>query len=357
MSKSILILGAGLTGLTLAWKLRNSGWSVQLLEARDRIGGRIDTRYEQDGAGVEMGATWLGKKHTALNKLLEQLEIDIFPQQMGKTAIYEALSTSPPQLVTLPPNPDPSYRIRGGSTLLVRKLADALLPEQIKLEQVVQHIRAENGQVIVQTDKARFTAEVVVSTLPPYLLLNTIRFDTPLPEPLSQIAEATHTWMGESIKVGLTYKQPFWRNPKLSGTIFSNVGPIPEMYDHSNFEDNFYALKGFFNGSYFSIDRKARRDMVLTQLEKYYGKQVYNYINYQETVWRTEPYTFHVYKEHLLPHQNNGHPVFQKSIWKGKFWLAGAETASAHPGYMEGAVRSAAYVSEQLLKMDYEKIG
>lgn len=39
--------------------------------------------------------------------------------------------------------------------------------------------------------------------------------------------------MGESIKVGLTYATPFWRE-KSSETIFSNVGPIPEMYDYSN---------------------------------------------------------------------------------------------------------------------------
>jgi len=97
--------------------------SVQLLEARDRIGGRIDTSYQKEGAGVEMGATWLGKKHAALNGLLQNLGLDIFPQQMGGTAIYEALSTSPPQLVTLPPNPAPSYRIKGGSTLLIKKLA------------------------------------------------------------------------------------------------------------------------------------------------------------------------------------------------------------------------------------------
>ena len=39
--------------------------------------------------------------------------------------------------------------------------------------------------------------------------------------------------MGESIKVGLTYATPLERE-KSSETIFSNVGPIPEMYDHSN---------------------------------------------------------------------------------------------------------------------------
>jgi len=295
-----------------------------------------------------MGATWLGKKHMALYQLLQELEVDIFPQQMGDTAHYEPLSTSPPQLVTLPPNPDPSYRIKGGSSMLINKLAAHLSSEQIKMGAVVQRISEEGEQMKVITNNGTYLADQVVSTLPPYLLVKTVKFEDTLPEKLMEIAQATHTWMGESIKVGLRYKQPFWKEKNTSGTIFSNVGPIPEMYDHSNYESNYFALKGFFNGSYFSITMEERRDMVLKQLEKYFGKVVYEYEEYHEAVWRLEPYTFHTYDQHLLPHQNNGHPVFRKSFYNNKFWIAGAETAGAYPGYMEGAVQSANFIMENI---------
>jgi len=53
---------------------------------------------------LEMGATWLGEKHTALIDLLNKLKIEIFEQKLGETAIYESISTSPPQLVKLGPN-------------------------------------------------------------------------------------------------------------------------------------------------------------------------------------------------------------------------------------------------------------
>ena len=69
-----------------------------------------------------MGATWLGKKHTHLNELLRELNIGIFEQVLGNTAIYEPISSSFPQIVTLPPNTDPSYRIKGGSTRLIESL-------------------------------------------------------------------------------------------------------------------------------------------------------------------------------------------------------------------------------------------
>ena len=72
--------------------------------------------------------------------------------------------------------------------------------------------------------------------------------------------------MGESIKVGLTYAQPFWRSKNSSGTIVSNVGPIPEMYDHSNYEDSLFALKGFLNGVFHAATKEERKNLILNTL-------------------------------------------------------------------------------------------
>ena len=53
----VVILGAGLAGLTLAYRLRDSGLRVTVLEARRRLGGRILTSRPEGGAPIEMGAT------------------------------------------------------------------------------------------------------------------------------------------------------------------------------------------------------------------------------------------------------------------------------------------------------------
>ena len=57
-NKDILILGAGLCGLTLAYRLQQAGKAVRVLEARQRIGGRMETIAAKDGTPIEMGATW-----------------------------------------------------------------------------------------------------------------------------------------------------------------------------------------------------------------------------------------------------------------------------------------------------------
>lgn len=345
---NILIIGAGLTGLTLAYLLRNDTRKVLLLEGSNRVGGRIHTHYPDNGPPQEMGATWLGKKHEQLNELLTELNLGIFEQILGKTAIYEPLSTSPPQLVTLPPNNDPSYRIQGGTEKLIQTLHGFLEPDQVQLNQRVTAIEQAATGLKVTTKDQVITADYVISTLPPYLLNETISVEPPLPENLLNVAEKTHTWMGDSIKVSLSYAQPFWREKQLSGTIFSNVGPIPEMYDHADYDDEKFALKGFFNGTYYSLSREERLEMALKQLEKYFGPVVRNYLEYSEAVWANDPLTYVPYSSHVLPHQNNGHAVYQQAYLDGRLFVAGTETATVNPGYMEGAVQSARSIARAI---------
>lgn len=348
IQSDVVIIGAGLTGLATAYFLRDSQLKVSIVEARDRIGGRIHTKYDPSLAAQEMGATWLGKKHQELIRLLETLEIGVFEQALGKLAVYEPISTSPHQIVQLPPNTDPSFRIQGGTTRLINTLADNLEEGQLHTSQVIKSIEADEEGISVQSATHCFRGTKVISTLPPYLLLKTIAISPALPTELTAVIKQTHTWMGESIKVSLTYAKPFWRAANSSGTIFSNVGPIPEMYDHSNYEDNAFALKGFFNGSYFSVSKAERLEMVLKQLRKYFGAQADDFLSYEETVWRKEAFTFIPYESHVLPHQNNGHPIYRNTFLDGKLLIAGSETAASFPGYMDGAVTSARFAVSML---------
>jgi monoamine oxidase len=49
--------------------------------------------------------------------------------------------------------------------------------------------------------------------------------------------------------------------------------------------------------------------------------------------------SFHPYKELVLAHQNNGHPLLK--ILNQKLYISGAETAAQNPGYMDGAIFAA----------------
>lgn len=349
INTDILIIGGGLTGLTLAYLLRDSNLKVKIVEARDRLGGRIHTLYHEKLPSLEMGATWLGKKHTALVQLLKELKIGMYPQLMTDKAIYEVDARSGAQLVSLPPNPEPSHRIAGGSSHLINTLVNHLVSDLIDTHQIVHTIHKKEEVFLVETNQQTYQAKIVVSTLPPFLLKHTINISPSLPNELLDIAEQTHTWMGESIKVAIAYKAPFWRTTHGTGIIFSNAGPINEMYDHSNEALGRFGLKGFINGAYYTATKEQRTQVVLRQLQKYFGQQAMDYISYQETVWRKESFTFTPYAGYIMPHQNNGNSIFRQPYLGGRFFVAGSETATQFPGYMDGAVRSA-YAVYQAIK-------
>jgi monoamine oxidase len=78
-SWDVVIIGAGVSGLAAACELRGTGRSVLLLEARDRVGGRVWTRHEPDlSASIELGAEFI---HGRVPETFELL------QEVGKAAL------------------------------------------------------------------------------------------------------------------------------------------------------------------------------------------------------------------------------------------------------------------------------
>ena len=66
----VIVVGAGLAGLAAAVELRRLGASVQVIEARDRVGGRVWTRQSPDGeAYAEAGAEFVDHEHVELRRL------------------------------------------------------------------------------------------------------------------------------------------------------------------------------------------------------------------------------------------------------------------------------------------------
>lgn len=347
IESDILIIGAGLTGLYLSYLLREMGRKVMIVEARSILGGRILTKEDGINPPLEMGATWFGYEHSHLQTLISELGLRIFEQKLGDRAIYEPISSSPPQIVKLPPNDRPSFRFIDGTDSIIKSLANEI-ESKIHLNQIIQKVELDTGGINAHTINTTYHAKFIVSTIPPALLQNSVEFIPELPEKLLSVTASTHTWMGDSIKVALAYEDAFWDTAELSGTIFSSVGPIPEMYDHSNYDHNKHALMGFLNGTYFSLQKSERLELILTQLEKYYGPQVRGFVSYEEKVWRNDPFTFFPYRDHVLPHQNNGHAIYQDVYLDNRFILAGSETCADFGGYMEGALRSARFVFDHL---------
>ena len=72
MSKKVIVVGAGIAGLTAAYRLQTSGYDVTLLEASSRVGGRMSTD-RVNGDVIERGAQFLTSKYHTLIPLISEL--------------------------------------------------------------------------------------------------------------------------------------------------------------------------------------------------------------------------------------------------------------------------------------------
>jgi len=335
----VLIIGAGLSGLLIGYRLKTEGIPFKILEARDRVGGRINTLKGTNNTPIEMGATWFMNQHQNLMSLLNELELDYFEQHVDSSVYFESSKNSPIQSIQIPSQAS-SYRISGGTTHLIDTLLQKLDENDILLNQTVKSIKCNQNTVQVTT-KEVFEGKMVVLAVPPKLWSNRIVFEPNLPQDLITVAKETHTWMEDSIKIALIYKSPFWEQENLTSTFYSNAGPITELYDHCNDDRSKYALCGFINSTYNNLTYTERRISVISQLKKVFGVKAEEFIDYEECVWCKEKNTFEVSDTFLYQHKNNGNPIYSKPFFDDKLLISSSESAIEFPGYMEGAVCSA----------------
>jgi monoamine oxidase len=89
LKADVCIVGAGLAGLTAARQLTRQGHEVIVLEARDRVGGRVQNKTVQPGVITELGAEYVGPTQDRMLALSQAVGIDTFPTYNdGNNVLY-----------------------------------------------------------------------------------------------------------------------------------------------------------------------------------------------------------------------------------------------------------------------------
>jgi hypothetical protein len=90
-AQRIIVIGAGVSGLTAAKELQQEGYDVLVLEARNRIGGRVWTDRSIDSLPLDLGASWIhGITNNPLTALADDLELPRVATNYANGVIYRS---------------------------------------------------------------------------------------------------------------------------------------------------------------------------------------------------------------------------------------------------------------------------
>jgi monoamine oxidase len=343
----VVIVGAGVSGLTTAWLLRQQGITATVLEARDRVGGRTRS-FAADTVHGDLGAAWIWPHQRGIAVLADALGVTTYAQYDRGDALFET-----PHEVSRFPAPDAggARRFTGGAQRLCERLAEELSPSVrtgARVERITQ--AGDTIQVSLSNGERRRTRHLVLA-LPPRVIAQAIRFEPPLAAELQRALQHTPTWMGGSAKAIVTYAEPFWRARGLSGFAVSQRGPLGELHDHSPEDGSAGAIMGFFAGvAAYAGTEDERRKRVLAQLARLYGPDASHCVSYAEHAWWLEDTSSA--PDDLVPlreHPAYGEAALARGWWDDSLWFAASETAAMQGGYLDGAVEAAVRVARQLM--------
>lgn len=351
----MVVVGGGVAGLNVARRLTAAGVAFALVEARDRLGGRVLT-VDDGTSAYDLGPSWFWPQvQPALGALVSELGLTSSPQRSDGDVVFERMSREPAQRCTPVEPVSGSMRLDGGATTLVRALARDLPPDAVHLGTCVTGLALlDDGVRVHHRDAAgdgSTDARHVVVALPPRLLEASVALD---PAPTRETAElwrGTPTWMAAQAKFFALYDTPFWVEDGLSGTVQSLVGPLLEIHDATT-RSGGAALMGFLGVG--PADRQALGEQALTeacvgQLARVFGPRARSPRSTILHDWATEPLT-----STAADLVSGGHPVpapvWVDGPWADTLLLAGSEVSPSEGGYLAGAVEASTRAADEVCR-------
>ncbi|CAM3670846.1 flavin monoamine oxidase family protein [Roseateles saccharophilus] len=373
----VAIIGGGVCGLALAHSLQARGLDWALYEGRDRLGGRVLTVRGENGAALDLGATWFWPAtQPAITQLVADLGLPTLAQPDDGRVLLLDDATRPPEAhgydaatgrVAAGQAPEPgslhggARRLAGGMQALVDALAARLPAERLHFGHRLRRLQDLEPAVALRLDAGppaglELKARRVVLALPPRLALEQVELSPPLPAAVQAAMRLTPTWMAHAAKAAVPCREALWRTQGLSGDAWVTHAQavLAEVYDAGDTASA--ALAGFV-----ALPAEQRpafeRSMPLllhSQLAMLFGSDLQPLGAHWRDWARDELCCSRLDREEdgRGRHPGQGGPeqgaLLREPLWDGRLWLGGSETARLAAGYLEGALRTAGRLRVEL---------
>lgn len=422
---TVVVVGAGLSGLTAARELHRNGVAVLVLEAADRVGGRALRETTALGSQVDLGGQWIGHDHHRLMALATELGLTRFPMHtqplptilgdarplrtIGPTMLVTGLVLAAVEAATRFPTPirwnDVSVQswlrgvpgtarrlldvlatiswtadldrmslyaaismlrgqgglrtalaTRGGAqdSLLVEAIGaipEALaadLGHRVRLGQPVTSITRAPGGITVRTPSAEIHAQKIAVTVPPPMAAR-IDYQPPLPAERTEIQQ--NSYMGSVYKAIAVYPKPFWRE-RHGAEFIVLERPGRAVFDSGapGGPGHLCILVGGPEARELDgLTADARRKVLLGALVPYLGADVLDPAGWHDKSWHLDEFAGGGYMSLPVPGSRAGCLPVASAPVDDIHW-AGTETATEHPGYLEGAIQSGLRVAAEIIE-------
>lgn len=406
----LVIIGAGLSGLVTAREVQKAGHEVVMLEARDRVGGRVFTVREglADGQYADVGAEMIYHGQDNIARLCAEQELELTTEFSlgtdtpdiifhGQRLSGEASRELAEELRTAVQRVPPGHyetvaqwlrraRLSEGAELLLEaiaqgtpaaplRLADAqelnvelswgkgyrkirggndLLPRalacglDIRLDQTVRVVRHAADGVTVETDRETFTADRVLVTVPGPLV-SELGFDPVLPA--EKVRALLQLRYGNGTRLVAQYADREAVKNAIGLGCFTDQMPGYIMEQTMQQPGDHIVISGLAAGDI--EPALMNEDEVLDAFDRTISsavgrpmKRTFGYVKN----WTKDPLTRAVVRAPLGDQRETVLPVIRQPL-DGRVFFAGEYTDDrVGPGGMEGAIRSAYRVTREILE-------
>ena len=331
----VAVIGAGLSGLSVARRLNASSKHFRVFEARSHSGGRV-VSAPVEGGHADLGPTWFWPNEPRMRALVAEFDLAVHDQFSEGDAIYAADGQVRRASGFAAP---PSFRFSDGAQSLTDALTDALPADAIEYNAPVERIEQDGDRIVVHLAAEKVTAEAVVLALPPSLVMSSGMIDAfTLDQNVAETAALIPVWMGGISKAVAVYEHAFWRELGLSGMISAPTSTFGEIHDMSGPDGTPAMLFGFAQAA---GPTPATADAFAEQLSALFGPTTPKPIAVLGRDWSAEAFTTPASGNASQRYDLYGSPLLRSPSWNQNLHWASTETGAFAPGHLEGALEAA----------------